>query len=192
MPIIHFRTVIEVLGRPKEHVDIALRGYVEKLKQDQNYKVLHVEFADFKKQENQELWAGFAEVEAKAKSIKDLISFCFDYMPSLIEIIEPSELSVSEEELSLFLNDLQAKLHHVDMVAKQVKLENDFLKRNLTALLRNYVTVLLRKGGSMTSEQLCTLTGVDKDKLEDFLDTLLDEGKVDLKKGFYSWKENVA
>jgi len=50
--------------------------------------------------------------------------------------------------------------------------------------LNNYILVLLSKG-NLTSEQLSGLTGVNKDKLEDYLDKLIDAGKVDLKEGIY-------
>ena len=180
-----FRAVVEVLGRPKEHIEAALQGYMKSFSQDKRYRVLSVDTAALKKQEDQDLWMTFAEIEAKTDRLEHLSSFCFDYMPSLIEILEPTEMALKDGEVSEFLNDLQAKLHHVDMVAKQVKLENDFLKKNMSGLLKNYLTVLLSKGGSMTSERLSTLTGVDKDKLEDYLDMLIDQGAVDLKKGIY-------
>ena len=58
----------------------------------------------------------FAELEVKTASLTHIINFCFEYMPSLIEIIEPYELKISSADVSSFLNDLQAKLHGVDML----------------------------------------------------------------------------
>ena len=40
---IHFRAVIEVLGKPKEHVDSALKSYIQKLKEDAHYIILKEE-----------------------------------------------------------------------------------------------------------------------------------------------------
>ena len=108
-------------------------------------------------------------------------------MPSSIEVVEPAELKLDEIELSAFLNDLQIKLHGVDMLAKQLKTENDMLKINTAALLKNYITVLLKQN-NLTSAQLSNFTGVNKDKLEDFLDQLIDEGKIDLKEETYYLK----
>jgi len=186
-----FRAVVEVLGRPQEHVESTLKQYLDNLKKDARYKVMQVDIAKLKKQDDQELWMTFAEVEVKTEKLDHLTSFSFDYMPSLIEILEPAELALKDAEVSSFLNDLQAKLHQVDMVAKQLRLENDFLKKNTRNLLRNYLTILLRKGGGMTSTQLSTLTGVEQDKLEDYLDSLIDQGQVDLKKGVYFMKEKA-
>ncbi len=183
-----FRAVIEVLGKPKEHVDKSLKGFINQLKENEEYSVISEDYAEIKKQEEQELWMGFAELEIKTAKIEQLTAFCFNYMPSLIEIIEPKELSISERDFSSFINDLQSKLHTVDMVAKQIKMENDHLKKNMAALMQNYLMVLLAKE-AMTAEQISKLTGVKQDKLEDYLDILIDKEKVDLKEGRYHLKK---
>lgn len=175
---------MEVLGKPKEHVEKALKSYVEKIKKDKRYNVLREEFAEVKEQES-ELWATFTELEMEMEDIQDLIGFCFDYMPSIVEILRPGKIILSDKDFSDFFNDLQARLHQVDMVAKQVKLENDGLKVNMGKLLRNYLTILLGKAG-MTLEQLSKLTGVVEEKLGDYLDKLIDEGMVSMEKGIYA------
>ncbi|MBU0457682.1 MAG: hypothetical protein ABH824_02495 [Nanoarchaeota archaeon] len=184
---IFFRAVIEVLGKPKEHVESSIKEYVSKIKEDERYEVVNEELTEAKKQEDTDLWATFTELEIWTGKMDNLIDFCFDYMPSLIDIIEPSQLSLSDNEVSSFINDLQAKLHGVDMVAKQLKIENDTLKTNTAFLLKNYVTVLLGKS-NLTSEQISKLTGVNKDLLEDFLDKLIDQNVIDLKDGIYYLK----
>jgi len=184
-----FRTVIEVLGKPEEHVKKALKEYLEQIRTNQDYQIINEEIAEAKKQEEQELWAIFAELEIKTNNIINITKFCFDYMPSIIEIIKPKEVIFNQEELSGTLNDLQAKLHQVDMVAKQIKMERDLYRKSVSHLLGNYVTLLLTKS-NLNSEQISKLTGVDKDKLEDFLDILIDQGKIDLKEGIYYIKKN--
>ncbi len=186
-PII-FRAVIEVLGKPKEHVEKALGNYIENLNQDERYSPKNVDLAEAKEQKESDYWSTFAEVEIEAKNSEDLISFCFEYMPSMIEIIEPQGFPFDNTKMSVFLNDLQAKLHQVDMVAKQMKMERDFFRKSFSDLLKNYITVLLKKG-DLTGEQLSKLTGIGQDQLEDFLDKLIDEGKIDLKDNIYYIKE---
>ena len=184
-----FRAIIEVLGRPKEHVEKTIKDYLERLKQDKNYQIVSEEVAEVKKQEKEEMWVIFAELEVRTEKVDNIIGFCFEYMPSMVELIEPSELTLRDVTLSNFLNDLQARLHHVGIVAKQLKSENDFLKKNLAVLVKNYVTVLLNGGRKMTSEQLSKLTGLAKDKLEDFLDQLIDKEEIDLKEDLYLLKK---
>ncbi len=187
---ITFRAVIEVLGKPPEHVDQSLKDYMEKIKKSKNYEIVKEKYAQIQKQEKQELWSNFAELEIKTGKVEHLTSFCFEYMPSMIEVLEPEEISWSEQEFSVFLNDLQSRLHQIDLIAKQVKAENDQLKRNQASLLRNYIMVLLSHN-NLTSEQLSQLIGVNKDKLEDYLDLLIDEDKIGLKEKIYFLKKEV-
>lgn len=183
-----FRAVVEVLGKPKEHVDSTLKGYLKKLRENSKYEVLKEDLAELKQHEESELWMAFAELEIKTSGVADIIDFCFDYMPSLIEIIEPEELQLDSLTISSFLNDMQAKLHGVDMLAKQMKIENQLTNQSLAKLLHNFILILLRDH-NLSSEQLSRLTGMNIDILEDYLDKMIDEGKVDLKEGIYFLKE---
>jgi len=183
-----FRAVIEVAGKPKEHVEESLKTYVENLKKDDRYKVIKEVFADVRKHEEEiELWACFAEVEVETHELFNLTHFGFEFMPAMIEVIEPEELKFNQVEFSEYLSDLQSKLHEVDMIAKQVKMENDSIKLNMTWLLGNYIQVLLHQGNK-SSKQLSSITGVHQDLLEDFLDKMIDDGKIDLKEGIYFLK----
>ena len=184
MTKINFRAILEVLGKPQEYVEEALKGYLKKLREDGRYKVLNQEMAETKQQEGQEMWSTFAEIEVETKEPKSIVAFCFDYMPSMVEIIEPAEIILTDVEASEFFSDLQGKLHNVDMVAKQTKLENEHLQRNMALLLKNYILVLLTQN-NLTLDQISKLTGVNKDKIGDFLDKLIDEKRVDLKEGTY-------
>ena len=186
-----FRAVVEVLGKPREHVDSTLRGYIQKLKENSRYQVVKEEIAELKQHEESELWMAFVELEIKTAGVAEIIDFCFDYMPSLIEITEPEELKLDSLTVSSFLNDLQAKLHSVDMLAKQMKMENQLTNKSLAKLLNNYIVVLLRDH-NLTSEHLSKFTGMNVDILEDYLDKMIDQGKIDLKDGIYFLKEKAV
>lgn len=176
------------MGKPKEHVDSTLKGYLQKLKENSRYNVTKEELSELKQHEESELWMAFAELEIKTSGVAEIIDFCFDYMPSLIEIIEPEELQLDSLTISSFLNDMQAKLHGVDMIVKQMKIENQLTNQSLARLLNNFITILLRDH-NLSSEQLSKLTGMNIDVLEDYLDKMIDEGKIDLKEGIYFLKE---
>ena len=186
---LHCRVIIEIAGQPKEHVEKVVKEYVEKIKKEKDMEVLNEKIAELKKQETgardaamlQEMWATFAEMEILFKDPKTMTYFCFDYMPSSIEIIEPKELRLKETQISSFLNDLQAKLHKLDMAVKQLNNEGMFLKKNLDSLFRNFVSVLLFNS-EMGAEQLSQVVGVGNEELEKFLEKLIKEGKV-IKKG---------
>lgn len=179
-----FRAIIEVVGSPAEHVENTIKGYVKNLHENSRYQIIREEFGSPEKPQGQELWASFAELEVRTEKVENIVSFCFEYMPSLIEVLEPQMLQFSDVEVSLFLNDLQARLHQLGMLTKNMKLENENLKKNFGGLLKNYITVLLGKS-NLSSEQLSKLTGIKQEMLEDFLDQLIDEGRIDLKEGIY-------
>ena len=180
-----FRALLEVLGKPKEYVEQALKNYVDKIKSDNRYTLHNQHISEAIANEKEEgFFSAIAELEISTTLLDNLTFFCLEYMPAQLEVMEPEELVLTDVELTAFLNDLQAKLHSIDLIAKNVKMENDNLKKGITGLLTNYTTVLLQ-GRTMSSEDLGRLMGVEKDRLEDFLDSLIDQGRIDLNEGKY-------
>ena len=175
-------TIIEVLGKPKEYVENAIKEYVEHIKEDSELVVLNEDYSDIKEQGK--LCSKFVELDLVIKGTRKLIGFCFEYMPSSIEVVKPEHLTMTNPELSNFLNDLQARLHSVDMVVKQLKAENDFLKHNMNAILHNAILICL-KVSKLSLEQLSQITGVDKKELEVFVEKLLKENKIKKENNLY-------
>lgn len=167
--------IIEVLGKPREHVERAIKDYVEKIKMDSDLIVMKADFADASEKES--LWATFVELDMVVKGIPKLISFCFDYMPSSVEISKPEEFIMKKSTIEDMLNDLQARLHQVDMVVKKQKNENEFLKHNLNKAVSNTVLLSL-VSGSLDKERLSKATGISEEELEIFLDNLIKENKI--------------
>lgn len=172
---IRCRTIIEVLGKPKEHVENAIKDYIEHIKEDSELVILNEDYSEIKEQGK--LWSKFVELELVIKGTKKLIAFCFEYMPSSLEILKPENLILTNAELANFLNDLQARLHSVDMVVKKLKTENDFLRLNMNAVLHNSILICL-KVSRLNLEQLSQITGVDKKELEIFAEKLIKENKI--------------
>jgi len=180
---IRCRTIIEVLGKPKEHVENAIKEYIEHIKEDSELVILNEDYSEIKEQGP--LWSKFVELELVIKGTKKLISFCFEYMPSSLEVVKPEHFVMTNPELSNFLNDLQARLHSVDMIVKQLKAENDFLKHNMNAILHNAVLICL-KVSRLSLEQLSQITGVNKKELEIFVENLLKENKIKKENELYT------
>jgi len=180
---IRCKVIIEILGKPKEHVEKTLRNYVDKINDDSDLIVLKTEFADA--EEKEKLWATFAELEMVVKGIPKLIAFCFDYMPSSIQILKPDEFNLGRATIEDLTNDLQARLHQVDMVVKKLKNENDFLKKNMHNVVKNTILLAL-VSGSLDKEKLSKITGVNDKELQIFLDKLIEEKKINEEYGIYS------
>ncbi len=169
------RAIIEVLGKPKEHVEDAIKDYIEHIKEDSELVILNEDYSEAKEQGP--LWSKFVELDIVIKGTKKLISFCFEYMPSSIEVLKPEHLILTNAELSNFLNDLQARLHNVDMIVKQQKAENDFLRENMHAIIHNTILICL-KVTKLSLEQLSQVTGIEKKEVEIFVEKLLKENKI--------------
>jgi hypothetical protein len=179
---IRCKIIIEILGKPREHVEQALSAYIEKIRADSGLIVLNTSIADAK--EKEELWSTFAELEMVVKGIPKLIAFCFDYMPSSIEILKPDEYLIRKSTIEDFINDLQARLHNVDMVVKTLKNENLFLRKNLNKALTNTIQISLVPG-NLDKEKLSKITGIKADELQIFLDSLVKENKIREESGVY-------
>lgn len=123
------RVVIEILGAPKEHVEKTLKLVMDKVKEQKYIKLLKEKVFETKKVK--QFWSTFVEMEMAMEDVNNLINFCFDFMPSSVEILEPEKFSVKVNYLNDLLNDLLARLHKYDMLLKNLHAENILLKREL-------------------------------------------------------------
>jgi len=119
--------IIEVAGFPKEHVEKVMGQIVDNIKKEK--KVLNDHIHDIK--EVKEMWSGFVDLEVKFDNLNEFTDFCFTYMPSSIDIIEPEEFNLMSNEMSNLFNDLMGNLHRYDMLLKNFKATNTLLKRKL-------------------------------------------------------------
>ena len=180
---IRCRAIIEVLGKPKEHVENAIKEYIEHIKEDAELVILNEDYSDAKEQGP--MWSKFVELDLVIKGTRKLIGFCFEYMPSSIEVLKPEHLIMTNAELANFLNDLQARLHSVDMIVKQQKAENDFLRQNMHAMIHNTILICL-KVTSLSLEQLSKVTGIEEKELGVFVEKLLKENKIKKEDDLYT------
>ena len=174
---IRSNVIIELMGKPKEHILKARDMYVDKIKEDDNRIVVINEKLHDAKEQDKGFFSTFAELEILSEDLPALIGFCFDYMPSSVEIVAPEEMRMRQQDITNVMNDLQAKLHSLDMVVKTVRTENDFLKKNMNTLIRNLVMVSL-KHKPMGLDDLSKLTGIKSDELRSFMETLKKLEKI--------------
>ena len=180
---IRCKIIIEILGKPREHVEETLRKYIDKIKNDSDLIILNSNFSEAV--EKEKLWATFSDLDMIIKGIPKLIAFCFDYMPSSIEITKPDEFIMKKSTVENLVNDLQARLHEVDLIIKKQKNENEFLKQNLNKGVSNVILISLASG-NMDKENLSKATGVHDKELNIFLDNLVKENKIRKENDIYS------
>ncbi|MFA6888989.1 MAG: hypothetical protein WC254_05850 [Candidatus Woesearchaeota archaeon] len=182
--IIKARIIIEMLGAPKEHIQDTLKGYIEKIKtEEKNMTVRQVDYAEPK--ESNALFSVFAELEIDFHDMPALTYFCFDYMPSSIEIYEPEEITYSCNDFTDFMNDLQARLHKFDRLIKNLSAENKVIKKNGLTLARNIVIATLEATPKSLAE-ISKRSGMPEEHIKKFINILLQEGKIKEKDEKYS------
>ncbi len=171
--------IIEMLGSPKEHIASTLKEYVEKIEEDyKEIRILKKDLSEPKEKEDEKgLFNVFAEIELEVSGIENLTWFCIDYMPSSVDIIEPSEILYDSGDLTGFMNDLLSKLHQIGGELKKLNILNKTLGNNGVALLKNLILLQL-KSGAMTSEELSKGAGAPIDHIEQFLKIMLKDNLI--------------
>jgi len=177
------RIIIEVLGAPEAHVEETLRLLLQKLKEKKEFRVKTGRV--YKPKPAGKLFTNFAEVELWIDDLSDLPELVFEFMPSSIEILEPAEIHEDPRAISDFLNDIMARLHDVEMRLKTTIAENMILNKNLSGLLANAVTLLLRDS-EKDAETLAGSVGIAKEAMQGFMDNFVSQGIFIEKEGKYA------
>lgn len=126
---LRIKAIIEILGKPKEHVEKTIANVINELKKRDGLTLINEKIAKTKKLEN--FFSSYVDVELKLSSMDQLIDFCFDFLPSNVEIIEPEEMNLDSHLLAEYMNDLLAKLHQQSMVIRNMHAENLVMKQKL-------------------------------------------------------------
>lgn len=127
--------IVEIAGRPANHVQEYLKAHISQIKNLKGICHISEKISEPKLIETEkEIYTCFAEVEFEAEDFLKLTEMVFDFMPSSIEIIKPSNISFNLGDATAYLNNLAGRLHRYDEVAKIAQLQNNQLAQKLQAL----------------------------------------------------------
>lgn len=127
--MIIIRTIIEVIGFPEDYIKDAITKIVDNIKEKPYIKIQSYTIAETKKYEK--MFSTFAELELEFKDLISVLNFCFDYLPSSVEIIQPENINERSVDFAGFINDLMLKLHEYNIVIRNLQAENKVLKMKL-------------------------------------------------------------
>jgi exopolysaccharide biosynthesis protein len=195
------RAIVEVMGKPKEYVEKAINMVVSKTKEIEGLKVVKSDIAEIKqlkKDESSEIekkiqsdvgdiFTTFAEIEFSVNKLETMSSFCFEFLPTSFEIIEPETMKVGSNDFSKVINDFLAKIHNADSVIKQLNFKNSALNNNSKLLLRNMIIISL-KSKQQSLDELSKSIGIPTEQLKPFLDALIGDDFITLEKDKYNVK----
>jgi len=127
--------VLDVIGRPPEHLTTSLNNIIGELDKEQG---VSVKVKDIKEprllDKSKGFYTTFAEVEVEVDEILYLAILLFKYMPAHIEIIEPEMLVLTNNGWNDVLNELVRRLHGYDEIARAMQMENYALKQKITEI----------------------------------------------------------
>ncbi len=169
------RCIVEILGAPKEYIVKALRDHIEKVKQE-GLDVQIEKYAEPVPQDK--LFTQFVELQIAFKSLKELLDFCFDSMPSTVEIMSPEKLSIDMAVFENFINDFQGKLHHTDMMLKGLQAQKQILDKNAINVLHNFIKFAC-KAKPQSLDDLSKLLGIEAKDLTVFIESLVEKGELE-------------
>lgn len=184
---LNVRAIINILGKPKEHIEQLIKEYVKKLGKENGVKVIDEQYAEAEKVVKDDIFSTFAELEIEFKDVPKLVWFCFDYMPSSVEIVHPEKIMYRSTDFTAFLNDHQGKLHRLNMMIENLSAENKVMKKNSLTLIKNIIQLQLRDG-KKDSSALSKGAGVPENQLAVFLKEMAKEGKIIEENGLYAIK----
>lgn len=132
MEKIQCRFILEILGRPPEHIVQGLQMIIEKLKQEKGIKIQHFNVHEpVQVKDSKDLYTTFADIEVEVDSLHFLFTILFNYMPANFEVIYPEKLTLDNNELNQLVNELAQRLHNYDAIAKNIIGERNFLLQKI-------------------------------------------------------------
>jgi len=132
--MIKLTIILEILGRPPEHIQETLEEIIKKIDGEEGISVVNKNIKESKQIEGKDdLFSAFAEVELEVEYVMNILYIIFRYMPSHIEVIEPEKLSLKNIELNEAFNELTRRLHGYDETARVLQMEKKILEDRLKA-----------------------------------------------------------
>jgi hypothetical protein len=127
--------MVEVLGRPKEHLIETLKEIFKKMGEE---KGVEVKDFDIKEptlvKDQKDLFTTFGEVEVTTNNFSALSILMFKYMPSHIEIVEPENLKISNNSLADVMSEITRRLHGYDEMARVMQAKEKMMQNEIDKL----------------------------------------------------------
>ncbi len=203
-----FNAKIQLITKSKDYAAEVAKGYVNSItsatdqKSIKKYYVIQhsiskpekisPEDEEKKELEGSDAYKIILDFDIGVKQKTKMFDFCFEYMPFLVEILEPMTIPFSASDLTDYVTSIQSTLHKIDEQLKQAKMINNdvvqkyqVLTKNMVRMLRNNILLSLKEKNK-TVEELSKNTGIPEDQLKPFLDTMTKDKEVKFDKKKYA------
>jgi hypothetical protein len=150
--------ILEILGRPKEHIKEALNNLVIKLGTENGIKIVNkIIHEPTEVKDAKDLYTTFAEVSLELDSISRLFAMLIAYMPAHIEIIEPEIINLTNSQLNELSNNVILRMHDYDAIVKKALIERNFLENKL----REVAPYLFKKAEDSKQTEINKKKGIE-------------------------------
>lgn len=124
--------IVEVMGRPPEHLTEALNDIITRINAEKDVAVVVKKVNEPIELENQKgLYSNFAEIEVEVKTPMILADLMFRYMPAHVEIISPENFYTTNVQYTQILSEIARRLHVYDNIARVLQMEKSMLEKKL-------------------------------------------------------------
>lgn len=117
--------IVEMAGRPAEHLTESLEKHIGILNEVNDIKVHSIKVSEPREIEVGEavsvgevMFTAFAEADFETENFSRLTETVFDFMPSSVEVIEPSSVNMGMTDATALLNNISGRMHRYDEIMK--------------------------------------------------------------------------
>jgi len=126
------KIIVEIMGRPPEHLTYALNALIDKMGAENGVKIIAKKIHTPKSvKEAKDIYTTFAEIETEIDGIERFLGVIMAYMPANVEIFEPTSFKMQANDMNAIANYIISRLHKYDEITKRVIFERDILAKQL-------------------------------------------------------------
>ena len=132
--------IVEMAGRPAEHLTASLEKHVKVLRDITDIKVHTIKVSlpqEIPRPKNKQvakdeiMFSAFAECDFETDNFSRLTQTMFDFMPSSVEVVEPFKITMESSEATDLLNNISGRLHRYDDFAKVANEKMKFMNEQI-------------------------------------------------------------
>jgi hypothetical protein len=128
--------ILEIIGRPKEHLVETLKNIIEQMGKEPRTTVREYEIKEpVTLKDKEDFFTTFAEVEVGVEGIIDLVILMFKYMPAHIDVLTPELIALTNNGWADILSEITRRLHAYEEVVRVSQIEKNILETKLKDIL---------------------------------------------------------
>ncbi len=127
--------IIEVIGKPPEHLLETLQSIINKIDEEKGVSVLQKKInSPIPMKDRPEFFTSFAEIEIEVEEILQLAFVSMKYMPAHLEIIYPELIALTNNGWNELFIEFLSQLHGYDEITRIAQVEKKILEDQLKRL----------------------------------------------------------